>query len=409
MVLENTYLDEFFAGCLLFGIFLAIMVGPDTSRKIPSTTLSRLSELVFILMVVYMLVECLRGLLVLGGLQKTRWIIFYLMIGALSFVLSFNNFPVPSGRKIALIVTGSTLCYLGIYVGHGLISEIIFGVKRYDLQLVYWGTSAYALFPIAVGVPSALLLLKDKNPLFRSIGYGTLFIAIFAAFYYDSRVCLLAIPVFLIALIPSYSFRKLFSFFLVFIFVVIIGASFFLPSYYRDSANWKRDFWGFTDTINNPRKSNVDIDRLFMLQSAFQSIGENWKTCLFGYGFRSYGFIIAPKMRELYAQNNNPEMARKVKEDVGAETFTALVVDTGIVGLFLLVINFLLIGLRILFQKGNPNRLILMSSLLIIFFWSSVIYYLDIILFYFAIMPSGLLIQLSGYTPTETGALENNQ
>jgi len=408
MVLDNTYADEFLVGCLLFGIFLAIMVGPGTSRKIPATTLSRLSEWVFILMVVYMLVESLRGLLILGGLQKIRWIVFYLMIGALSFVISLNNFPIPSGRKIALIVSGSTLAYLGIYIGHGLISEIVFGVNRYNLQLIYWGTSAYALFLVAVGVPSALLLFKDKNPFFKLIGWCTLLTAIFAAFYYDSRVCLLAIPVFLIALIPSFSFRKLFSFSLVFIFVVILGASFFLPSYYRDFANWKRDFLGFTETIYNPRKSNVDIDRLFLLQSAFQSIGESLETCLFGYGFRTYGYIISPKMRELYAQNNNPEMAKKVKEDVGAETFTALVVDTGIVGLFLLVINFLLVGLRIFFQKGNSNRIMLLSSLLIISFWSLVIYYLDIVLFYFAIMPSGLLIQLSRYTPKEPRAEENN-
>lgn len=406
MVLENTYVDEFLVGCLLFGIFLAIMVGPGTSRKIPATTLGRLSEWVFILMVVYMLVESLRGLLILGGLQKIRWIVYYFTIGALSFIISLNNFPIPSGRKIALIVSGSTLAYLVIYIGHGLISELIFGVNRYNLQLIYWGTSAYALFPVAVGVPSALLLFKDKNPFLKLTGWCTLLIAAFAAFYYDSRVCLLAIFAFLIAFISSLSFRKLFSFSLAFIFVLILGTSFFLPSYYRDFANWKRDFGGFTKTIYNPRKSNVDMDRLFLLQSTFQSIGESWETCLFGYGFRSYGFIIAPKMRELYSQYS-PEMAKKVKEDVGAETFTALVVDTGIVGLFLLVINFLLIGLRILFQKGNSNRIMLLSSLLIISFWSLVIYYLDVVLFYFAIMPSGLLIQLSRYRAEELPPEEN--
>jgi len=407
MVLENTYVDEFLVGCLLFGIFLAIMVGPGTSRKIPATTLSRLSEWVFLLMVLYMLVQSWRGMLVLESLQKIRWVVYYLMIGALSFIISFKNFPVPSGRNISLIVSSSTLLYLVLYVGHGLISEIFFGINRYDLQLIYWGTSAYALFPVAIGIPSALLLLQDEKKLYNWLGWATLIAGIIAAFYYDSRVSLLSIAVFLITFIPRLGFRKVVKFSLIFAFIMVFGFSFLLPNYYKNVDNLKHDFLGLTETIQNPNKSNMDMDRLVMLQSAFKSVTENWETFFFGYGFRTYGYIISPKMRELYYSQHRPEMARNTKEDPGAETFTALVVDTGFVGFLLWTICFLLIAWRIFIQRGNPGRMILLSSLSIIFLWSLVIYYLDIILLYFAIMPSGLLIQLSRYRTEEPPPGEN--
>lgn len=100
-------------------------------------------------------------------------------------------------------------------------------------------------------------------------------------------------------------------------------------------------------------------------------------------------------MSELYAEYGLPDIAAKIKVDTVTEAFTALVVDTGLVGLLLLVANFGLVALQVLRNKADRYRYVLLTSVLVLFLWMFVINLLDITLFYLAVMPSGLLLLMA--------------
>jgi O-antigen ligase len=83
------------------------------------------------------------------------------------------------------------------------------------------------------------------------------------------------------------------------------------------------------------------------------------------------------------------------------EGFTALVVDSGGIGLVLLLANLVMVGRSIVRERDNPNRGLLLFSLFCIFMWLFVISLSDNTLFYLAIIPQGILVQLSKGTGWE--------
>jgi len=93
--------------------------------------------------------------------------------------------------------------------------------------------------------------------------------------------------------------------------------------------------------------------------------------------------------------------AELLGEKVGVEGFTALVVDSGGIGLVLLLANLVMVGRSIVRERDNPNRGLLLFSLFCIFMWLFVISLSDNTLFYLAIIPQGILVQLSKGTGWE--------
>lgn len=392
-----TFLDEYLIGCILFGGLLTISMGVLTFRKSRENTWDHIHKWIFLLMIIYMIVQSLRGLIVLESLRKIRWIVYYGMLGIIMFMISNKGFPVPSNKKISLIVSSATLGYLIFYIAYGLFSEIVNGISRWELQTVEWGTTAYSLFPLVIAIPAAIFLLKDRNRVYQRVGLATLIIAALAAFYYNSRVSWLAIFGFLFVCLFKLGIRKVIL--IIFSFLIIFSLYFGISnrvelvketsSFFGELSRTTRSiyFWDVS--------AKTDIDRKTHLHVGFISITENWKTLLFGHGFRVHGFVISQHLKRLYTQYNLPQLAAKVKDDEGTEGFTALLVDTGVVGIMLLIINFLFVAHKIFVQKRNPNRNLLLLSLIFAFLWLSVINMVDIMLFYFLIMPNGLVVQLS--------------
>lgn len=392
-----TFLDEYLIGCILFGGLLAISMGALTFRKSRENTWDHLHKWIFLLMIIYMIVQSLRGLIVLESLGKIRWIVYYGMLGIIMFMISNKGFPVPSNREISLIVSSTTLGYLIFYIVYGLFSEIVNGISRWDLQCTEWGSTAYSLFPLVIAIPAAIFLLKDRNRVYQRVGLATLIIAALAAFYYDSRVSWLVIFGFLFIYLFKLGIRKVIL--IIFSFLIIFSLYFGISDRVELVKGISSFFGELSRTAQSIRFRDVsaktDIFREAHLYAGFISITENWKTLLFGHGFRVHGFVISPHLRRVYTQYNLSQFAAMVEDAVSTEGFTALLVDTGVVGIMLLVINFLFVARKIFVQKRNPNRNLLLLSLIFAFLWLSVINMVDIMLFYFLIMPNGLVVQLS--------------
>jgi hypothetical protein len=411
---KYTFLDEYLVGCILLGGFMTISIGAVTLQKDQEDIWSSLHKWIFLIMVLYMIAQSFRGLIVLESLRKIRWVVYFGMLGIMAFIISNKGFPVPSGRKISLIIAISTLGYLILYIVWGLFSEIVRGISRWDLLCVEWGTTAYSSFPLVIAIPAVILLLKDRSHIYRWVGWITLITAILEAFYYDSRVSWLVIFGFLFVSLFKLGIRRVIFFLSCFllIFSLYLGINNKAKFAEESSIFWGKlsktaqsiCFWN-ASTVTNVTKT--EIERKAHMQVGFISVMQNWKSFLFGYGYQVSGVVIGPHLKKIYEDSGFPEFAATVKEDQSTVGFTALFVDTGWIGILLLGMSFLFIARKILIQKKDPYRLLFLLSLLFTFLWLFVVNIADIVLFYFLIMPNGLLVQLSRYGTTEQPFEEN--
>lgn len=403
-----TIVDEYIIGCIIFGSFAAssLAIMKYQSRRI--NNLQKLHYIIFFLLIAYMLFQCFRGILVLDSPRKIRWVIFYLMLGMLVPLLSGRRYPIPSVRKIAFLVTIASLVYFSVYLGYGLIFELL-GVNRFHLQyamkligvIAIWGSTAYTMFPLVVAIPAILIIVKDRSRVYRWIGWITLLILTCTAFYYDSRVSIFTITVFMFVSLFSLGLRKWF----IMIAVCVLSLFLFFSFIWKDSRNlsfFLNDTYGTINRLQEAESSGIgkqDIYRYVWMKAGFLGISDNCQHFLFGHGFRTSGRIVAPYVHNLLAKYGRPMPSRD--ESVATEAITNLLVDTGVIGIFFLIINFILVALQILERKGNSNRIILILSLFVIFAWLFVINIVDVMLFYLMIMPSGFLVQLSRYNSTQ--------
>ena len=310
-----------------------------------------------------MIFQSTRGMIELESLRKIRWVIYYAMLGILPFIISRRGFPVPSGRKISLIVVSAALGYFLLYFAVGLFYEIIAGELRWNIQNVEWGGTVYAAFPLVIAVPALIFSIKDKSRIYRRVAWITLIIIVSTAFYYDSRASWLAILGFFIVALPMLGFRK--SICCLFVFLIIPGlfANFIWTS--------QSDLGAFGDMLFKSTKlfwapsESVDAGgRALHLKMAFPIISSSWETFFFGYGFRASGPVIGSYLADLYLEFGHSAKVTAAAGDYQSTIgFTTLVVETGLIGLLLLVMNCLVVARRLLIQKERQGRIILLVSL----------------------------------------------
>jgi hypothetical protein len=347
----------------------------------------------------YLIVQSVRGILVLNSPRKGLWIIFFVMLGIISGMIQSGKYPVPSREKLSHIIASCGLGYFTFIILYGFFTETVRGISRWYLQTTEFGSSAQLMFPVAIVIPVALSLLRERSFRWRWIAWGTLTSCVVAAFYYDSRVALLVIAAFLVLSLGRIGIRRF-----VLVVVLVFGLVIILV---KSSDVYRGDFEHLAVNLTTVGARFLgyevggrgDMDRIIHIKVAFASIGDNLNHVLFGYGWRTHSTVIAPMFYELIAEYL-PHRIGETREMVGTEGFTALVVDSGILGLLLVVVNFILVGRTIFRARKNPNRLLLGFSLISIFLWLFVINLLDNTLFYLAIMPQGILVQLSRQNST---------
>ena len=391
MIRGYCFTDEYLIGCLLLGAL--IVLAKRKEINFPKTHSAH--RWIFLLMVVYLLIQSFYGLVLWQDWRITRWILYYAMLGMLLCIIPKKDFSLPQPKQIALIITGSALLYFSSYLVYGLFCENVRGISRFAMQGIEWSGSAYAVFPLVIAIPAAIILLKQHSR-YQFLGWAALILMMVTGFYYDSRISCLSILAFILVSISIIKFKKvvmLLACFLVLFCLRYIDVS--KPSWGKRVSRIKAevritsrsaiDLWA-------PRQ--IDLDRHLLPKASFAAVNANWKTRMFGYGVHSSHHIIGHYLQPLYAKYL-PDV--KLKKIVRTTGFPALLIDTGWVGILLLFLNFLFVAHWIFTHtrwRFKTYRYIFLSSLLIIFLWPLVSNIQDIMLFYFLIMPSGLIVQL---------------
>mgnify|MGYP001591395291 FL=1 len=390
--------DEFFLFFLLVGAFLSLFLARKKDiLKEKRNPLSSFHLMIFYLFVFYMIFQTARGFFAWEGdlIQLGRWLLYYSMLGLLTFVLAQGRFSYFDKKKAVLLIYGTAFFYSLFYLFHGSLSELLRGVNRFSLQGYEWSGTSTATFPFLIASLSALFLLREKSLNYRLLGVSWLVLGIIVSIYYHSRVSLFAIVIFMV-LIPflfEISRKKKIIFLAIIILIaisliwLIAGPRF--KDYYEIAfqGEKKYEIWA---------REGGDIDRYMYARSALSAVQKDLKSFLFGYGLRAHRSVLIPYLQDFYDKYQKRFIA---EEPVRAQSFNALLVDGGWIGMILFLSNFLIVALVIFQQKNDWRKLLLFSALPILFFWLFVTNLGDMLLLYLLIMPSGLLIKLSQDEP----------
>jgi hypothetical protein len=374
--------DKYFMAIIALAIIFIICIDRFRFIKKPQKEIDTLHQWIFFLMIGYLIIQALRSALVYDRIGPLIWIIYFIMLGILSFFLTHNNLPKLDRKKISLIIVVSTLFYLTIYLVDGYVAEKIRGITRWSLQGMEWSYTANAVFALVIAPAAAIFLLKSEKRWHKILGITFFIISSVTAYYYRSDSAWIALLSFLIVSPTIFSFRKVILWYLIFLILIALLAI-INRNYFNFIVNFPERLISVVFAMFNGRG---DFDRYIHLRIPFRTIEGNAIYALFGHGFDSYKIVLIPYLEKAY----NTHIVT-----VSTTGFSALLVDTGLVGFILLFLNFIFTAIKIIIQKNNPGKIILLTSLTITAMWLPITQVLGVILFYFLIMPGGLLIQLS--------------
>lgn len=359
-------------------------------------------KLIFVLWIGYMIMESAIGVIVNSDPRIISWILVYAMLGLLSYILYYRgrNFPFPSIRQFSIIVLVTVLLYNIALLAYGVIIEKVLGIQhgRFAYQFLFrdtsfvWSGPSISSYPTIIGMPAAILAMNDGSFRVRMLVSVSLFFMIETALYYDSRAAYIIIFCIFLVSLHKIRFSKIITIILIFIPIF----------YYSMKHQTMYDF--FTTEIFNPTQmvwspSERDLPRQKHTVAAFMRVTDNVFTFFVGDGMYSHKITLGPYMKKV--NEELPEVpiviqSQHLRDDDFFRTnaFTALLIDTGVIGMLTLIFLFICTAYKVISRKG-PHRAVLLSTLLLAFMWQFGINTTGIVLFYLLIMPCGLVDQLS--------------
>ena len=372
--------DEYFTGCILLGCLLAISIGAIRFKKEQGNIWDFLYRWILFLLISYMIIESIRGLLLWGDLRLIRWVLYYSMLGTLAFILSKCDLPFPNIRKTSLIIVLSLLIYFAAYLTHGLFTKYIRGISvfRLDIQGYEWMGGAAACFPLIVAMPAAIFIFKYGPRNKRWLNWTFLFLTIVIAYFYDVRSAFVTIMAFLFISPSVIKWRQTTLFF-----IIVFGLLFLFYKY-----NFTSLLNAILETVSF--KYSGDVGRWSTIKASINATSESLLTFFFGYGIHSHHFILGPYLKEV-----GHIFPQGVPSYVRVTGFGSLFTDLGLIGILLIIMNFLILARKFLFQKNNPARYIFLLSLFLPLGWILFSKIEDMVLLWLMIMPSGLLTKMA--------------
>jgi len=382
-------LDEIFTGFIVLGALVRLIL--VSRRTIAISSEDRFWTGMFLAWIGYMVVSSIAGMLEIGDPKLLRWVIFYLVLGALAWIACFRKqeFPFPAARSTAILITNTSIIYFGAYLAQGFVAELVLGRHgRFLTQDYLWAGPAVAVFPLLVAVPAAVFLWTDRRVYVRLAAYFSIALVLTAGAYYDSRMTWLVSAALLLALSRIAQLRRL---------AVIAGAAgWFVVAVQPDLP----DTLAKTATaLWSPQP--MDVGRILHLRAGVNTAFADWQRAIRGGGFYTHRFLMIPYVQELLRTELPPQTFTipGTRDDaapgvtvIRTQGLPALLVDTGLVGVALFF-AVLAMSVHRLIRIGGPVWPAFTLIVVVSGFWLLSNNLLEVILFYMLFMPHGLLDQ----------------
>lgn len=409
-VLGFPIFDEWLAGCIAIGGATAAMNGhvPPLAHRV-----QRLWIPLFLLFILYLLLQSIVGLLLYQNLKAVRFILIFVVVFSIALLLSNYRFPQPTSRSISLIVAASGATYLILYILHGFLFRDL--VYVYNMDGVGGAGAAYALFPVVVAVPAAILLLHYESGRLRLLAWLTIVLACLVSILGDSRAGFMSIIVSLMIAVLAVGFKPALKLCLSVLLVLTIIGTLMLsnPYYVRNIYEEIRAALQVQEGVmtieyfgKNVEVSRGDTARVNLTVAAINTIMDNPVLLLFGaglYGYWSNAGTYYDELTTRYGargtlQNYASVLGRSRLEPARPPAWPALIVETGVVGVLLMLANTFAAVSKTIFRKSPSGTTVLLRSKLLIVapFFSTLLWGVfgeiqDNTLFYLMLMPFGLI------------------
>ncbi len=388
-------LDEILTGFIVAGAVLRIMMvkadgAPDRQIDFRGA--------VYLLWIGYMILHAGIGAVALDDLRMIRWVIFYAVLGVLLLVVYFrgSEFRFPSSRGASLIIQNTAIVYFLVYLAQGMIAEYLLGAHgRFLTQDRYWAGSAYAVFPMLLAVPAAILLMNDQSRWVRLHAWISVGLMMTVAFYYDSRMSwLVMIGLFGVSW-RCLKIRRMTAAAAVF----VIVATLLVERPMERIASLFEELFNTSRALVVPYKT--DVGRVLHIQAGVSTAMASWHGFVFGSGYYTHRFLMVPDVKErlkwyLPEQDMVIPGTRDDRDPaitvIRTQGFPALLVDTGVVGVGLLVLTAML-AMHSVLRVSTANRASMVAVILMAVLWLLSNNILDIVLFHLLLIPGGLVEQ----------------
>ncbi len=393
-----TWYDEFFAG----GYLLANLPGKMRIKN-------KASHILFIIFLCYMILQAFRGIVFFSevgfgdAIKKVRWVAFFTLVFFLFLKITSEKVEAYYDRNLPYKVTIAGLVFNVIYLMFGAVSLYVSGstgftqnamisdVYRLDTSplLAIFGSTAYTASVLFVIVPAALISIKNDTLRSAKFAWLVLALALATQVLFLSRSGMLAITIFLVLFFfQNWRSRRVLHGLVVFsilVFSAVVIQDFFneipFAVIFEDLKN--------TLHLGDASRFNVDlqdIDRKIWNYSAVLALSDNPLNMLFGHGLRTSGYVVAPYVYELFLEARG---FASYNDDVATPAFAALAVDTGVVGL-LLILALWGTCLTQIYSKVRKLNLFMLFGPTVFILHLFVINIFDVMFLYLALMPSGL-------------------
>lgn len=394
-------IDEAFL-CLLLVGYVVVARGGAKSHAIKVGAKSPFSGWhfgVFFMFMAYLVFQSLRGLLVLEDIRMLRFVAFFFLLAILAYIFAKNQSVFPTPHKTRAVLIYGALMHFAMYLGYGYYVENFRGLDRFFVQGNEWAGSTVAMFPLfCIAGPVFLSLSRSAGKATavvrsRAVGvWALLIVTIATSFYYDSRISWIFITGFLILSAKDIGLLKVLKISSIFVVFLLTLSLWFLPGegILEQLSSFYRALF-----LAGTGMQESDVGRKLEIVSAFRLIFQDPISFFMGTGFYAERHALAPHFVDVLSQHG---VYTGVSDLIRPATFSAFLAGTGIIGILLLFLCFVFTALEITYHTrgGNlPVRKILLFSLCGVFGSTIVSINIDLVLFYLAIMPSGLLIQLS--------------
>ena len=397
VVAQISYLDEMVVGVAVLGV---VFCRPTAARRWPErlrSPLVRVHEWVFLVTCAYMSLQATRGLAITGSFRKIRFVLFFVLIAYIAGLMARGVPPIPRQRRIAALIAIAGSVYFTIYSLVGLVFRA--GMEKADLahglQNQLWGGTTYAAFVLVALVPAAILLLRDGRRGLRWLAWLSLGVAVWQGFYFDSRCSWLAFIGFFILAIPVLGGKRSIALSALFLVVLWLFLSFYWPDYY-DVAMFGQMLTAPFETIAGVDTGRSNMARFAHTQIGFEIVQSDSSLLFFGTGLRASDPLVAPALFDYYTAHGFGSQTGRIAGYTSTVGFTTLLIETGAIGVALYLGNFLLTAREILQCERTTFRYVLLGALGMAGLWTFVTNPMDIVVFHLIIMPSGLLVLLSG-------------
>jgi hypothetical protein len=439
MIVGYAVLDELLLFLFLTALFLsgALSTGPAVGAP-ELTWLQSIHYIVFIVFVVYLLLQSIRGAFVLGDVRVLR---FALLFAALAVVAWKANLVLRSSEEraqVARIIVFSGIIYFLAYICCGLFFECIENVNRFDLQGHVWSGTAVALLPGMVILPALLVLLETSSKSDKRLSWVGYAIILFAAFYYQSRLVWLGLMLFPLLGFRALGLRRSLIVATSYLLMVILfpwthpakltpmrfvediqekvssipqgqpledldrfRAAIFGGAAYELTrlAHRVRSFLPGETTYDDGYMSVQDVDRRLALIAATRYVtSHGLGTLLLGTGYYTHRYLLIKAFHDVSAEYGY-EFPVTYDTIVRTATFNGMIVDDGVIGISLLAAVFGLTGASLLhsaqLRRFAPGSCpVSLGSLALVWLSLFIGANYDMVLVYLAVMPSGAILAL---------------